>query len=210
LQGIFFNRTGSAAHKDMLHAKAYESNRHKGVAGIEWMAQRHEAADKQTTGRISGAVYAHSIEYDELLVATKSGTEIAVRLKEHRIPFQVCEADIRELDYDLREKEFKVLIEQVLGKIVLIIGDKKRLSGVAWINRYSGMSKAEKFQAFIKEFFGTVLSNITSVAFAKTRSGWRVAGYQLIEDDPEIYEKRSRMLKYAFEESQGIIYRKKQ
>jgi hypothetical protein len=207
LEGTLLKRT-ICLHGSTQHAKTYESIRHKKVAGIEWMAQRRNAAHEPAAETAPTRIYAHSNEYDGFLVVTKSGTDVAVRLKEYRIPFQVCEADIRELDYDLREKEFKALIEEVLGRVVLVIGDKKRLSGVVWINRYSGANKAEKFQAFIMEFFNTVLSDTTSVAFAKTRSGWRVAGYQLIEDKAEALDKHAKMLNYAFEESQGIIYSK--
>lgn len=174
------------------------------------MSQKSGATDKQASQGTQGRAYAHSGEYEELLVATKSGTEIAIRMKEFRIPFQVCEADIRELDYDLREKEFKEIIELVLGKVVLLIGDKKRLSGVAWINRYPGSSKPEKFQNFANEFFDVALPNVSSIIFAKTGNGWKVAGYKLIENNEAIYEKLAGRLKYAFEESQGYIHRKKE
>lgn len=174
------------------------------------MSQKSGSADEQVLQGTQDRAYAHSRDYEELLVATKSGTEIAIRMKEFRIPFQVCESDIRELDYDLRENEFKEIIQLVLGKIVLLIGDKKRLSGVAWINRYPGSTKPEKFQNFANEFFDVALPNVSSIIFAKTRSGWKIAGYKLIESNPVSYEKLTGKLRYAFEESQGYIYRKKE
>ncbi len=172
------------------------------------MVRLYNAADIEAAEMGPMRVYVHSDEYDGFRVITKAGTDVAVRLKGYKIPFRTSDTNIHDFDYDLREKEFKSLVEKVLGKVVIVIGDKKRLSAGPWIKRYAGKNMAEKLQTFFKEFVNTELSDVTIIAFASTRSGWKVAGYQLIDDNSGNYDMQRSMLKYAFEESQGIVYSK--
>jgi len=153
-------------------------------------------------------VYVHSDEYDGFRVITKAGTDVAVRLKGYKIPFRTSDTNIHDFDYDLREKEFKSLIEKVLGRVVIVINDKKQLSAGPWIRKYAGKNIAEKLQTFIKEFVCAELSDVTIIVFASAKSGWKIAGYQLIDDNSGNYDMQSGMLNYAFEESQGIVYSK--
>lgn len=110
-----------------------------------------------------------------VLLAAKTGN--SVLLKTRRVPFIVLE---------MSEESFPSLgtplidaARMILGKTVISISDKKKLSGKPWIARYGKSSVSEALTSLVRELFSALPPSENAVVLSNHGREWRLVGYRI-------------------------------
>ncbi|MEN3053189.1 MAG: hypothetical protein ABC606_05200 [Candidatus Methanosuratincola petrocarbonis] len=110
-----------------------------------------------------------------VLLAAKTGN--SVLLKTRRVPFTVLE---------MSEESFPSLgaplidaARMILGKTVISISDKKKLSGEPWIARYGKASISEALTSLVRDLFSALPPSEGAIALSNLGTGWRLVGYRI-------------------------------
>ncbi|MBC7127861.1 MAG: hypothetical protein H5T32_06590 [Candidatus Methanosuratus sp.] len=105
-----------------------------------------------------------------VLLAAKTGN--SVLLKTRRVPFTVLE---------MSEESFPSLgaplidaARMILGKTVISISDKKKLSGEPWIARYG-----KALTSLVRDLFSALPPSEGAIALSNLGTGWRLVGYRI-------------------------------
>ncbi len=116
-----------------------------------------------------------------MLLAAKTGN--SVLLKQRRVPFTVLE--MSQESFPFLDAPLVDAARMMLGRIVISISDKKKLSGKPWIARYGKPSVSEALTSLVGELFSALPPSENVLILSNLGREWRLAGYRIGTSIPE-------------------------
>jgi len=128
------------------------------------------------------AAYLYDDRITDLIMVVKASTDNAVVLKSNRIPFKVYQVEEVEIEPGMKSKNGEAvhLIEELMGKTVIVVTDKKKLKEGPWLDAFEGSNIPDKIAYLVRDLFGRIVPHTNALVFTGVRGKeWELSGYMI-------------------------------